>query len=141
MYRSARTHTHKYTYECFRSPSLPLSFLFWSLIIFPFIVYLAPVVIFYPDTVFYLCGGFRLFTDLFMHLDNPSGYAVSCVGLRLFACCDCGFISYRGHGYVCLLSVGVVRQRSLCRANDSSRGVLPRVSCLSVNAKPRKGRL
>jgi len=37
-------HARTYTYECFHSPSLPLSVLFWSLIIFPsFIAYLAPV--------------------------------------------------------------------------------------------------
>jgi len=106
VYRSARTHTRAHTYECFRSFSLPLSVLFWSLITFPScIAYLAPVVLFYPDTVFYLCGGFRLFTDLFQHLANPSGYAIQCVGLRLLACWDCCFKSYLRHGCLCLLSV------------------------------------
>ena len=47
-------------------------------------------------------------------------------GVRPFACWDCGFESHRGHG--CLLWVlCVVRQRSLWRANHSSRGVLQTV--------------
>jgi hypothetical protein len=42
---------------------------------------------------------------------------------------------------VCLLRLlCVVRQRSLRRADHSSRGVLPSVLCLSAIAKPRKGR-
>jgi len=46
--------------------------------------------------------------------------------VRPFACWDCGFESHRGHA--CLLWVlCVVRQRSLRRANHSSRGVLQTV--------------
>jgi hypothetical protein len=41
-------------------------------------------------------------------LADPSGRAV-CVGLRPSACWDCGFESHRGHGYLSLVSVRVVR--------------------------------
>jgi hypothetical protein len=38
-------------------------------------------------------------------LADPSGRAVWAVGLRSFACYDCGFESSRGHGCLSLLSV------------------------------------
>jgi hypothetical protein len=53
------------------------------------------------------------------------------------ACRDCGFESRGGHGCLSLLSVecGQV-ERSLRRADHSSRGVLPSVVCLCVIVKP-----
>jgi hypothetical protein len=50
---------------------------------------------------------------------------------------DYGFESRRGHGCLSLTSV-LCCQRSLRRADHSSRGVLLRVVCLSVIAKPRQ---
>jgi len=47
--------------------------------------------------------------------------------------CNCGFESGRGHG--CLLCV--VRQRSLRRANHSSRGILSSVVYLGVMVNPQ----
>jgi hypothetical protein len=59
------------------------------------------------------------------------------VGLRPFACWECGFEFRRRHG--CLLWVlCVVRYRSLRQADHSSRGVLPSVVCLSVILNPRQ---
>jgi hypothetical protein len=52
------------------------------------------------------------------------------VGLRPSACWDHGFESHRGHGCLSILSVCVVRQRSLRRADPSSGGVLPTVVCV-----------
>jgi hypothetical protein len=54
-------------------------------------------------------------------------------------CWECGFESRRGYGCSSLVSV-VCCQRSLRRAGHSSRGILLGVVCLSVTAKPRKGR-
>jgi hypothetical protein len=58
-----------------------------------------------------------------------------CTGVKLcilpLACWDCGFESRRGLG--CLSLVSVVRQRSLRRADHSSRGVLPSVVCVKCD--------
>jgi len=82
---------------------------------------------------------------IFTHLNkggNPGVRAVLCVGLRPIACCNCGFESRRSHS--CLFLVNVVCcqvERSLRRADHSSRGFLPSVVCpMSVIAKPRTGR-
>ena len=47
--------------------------------------------------------------------------------LRPLACWDCGFESHRGMDICLLWVMCVVRQRSLRRADHSSRGVLPTV--------------
>ena len=58
------------------------------------------------------------------------------MGLRPLCFSDCRFESRRGHE--CLFVVSVVCcQRSLHRADHSSRGVLPSVVCLSVIVKTR----
>ena len=49
------------------------------------------------------------------------------VGLRPIARCDCGFESNRWHGCLSVVSV-VCCQRSLRRADHSSRGVIPTVA-------------
>jgi hypothetical protein len=54
------------------------------------------------------------------------------------ACCDCGFESGEGMDVFLLLVLCVVRYRSLRWVDDSSRGVLPTVVCLSVIVKPRQ---
>jgi hypothetical protein len=59
-----------------------------------------------------------------------NGRAVECVGLLPVACWDCGFESRRERG--CLSVVNVVFcqvQKSLCRAENSSRGVGHRCVC------------
>jgi hypothetical protein len=48
---------------------------------------------------------------------------------------ECEFKSR--HGHECASFLCVFRKRSLCRADHSSRGVLPNVVCLSVIVKPR----
>jgi hypothetical protein len=70
---------------------------------------------------------------------NPSGRAVYGVGLRPFACWDCGFESHQGHGYLCLLSVVCCHVEvsasgwSLVQRSPTECGV-----CLSVIATPRQ---
>jgi len=68
---------------------------------------------------------------------SPGGRAIYDVGLRPLACRDCGFESRQGHGYLFFVSV-VCCQRSLPKADYSSRGVLPCVMCLSVIPKPQQ---
>ena len=69
---------------------------------------------------------------------DPTGREDEGVSLRPVACWDCGIESLLGHE--CLLWVlCVVRQKSLCRADHSSRGVLLSVGCsMYVIAEPRK---
>jgi hypothetical protein len=63
---------------------------------------------------------------IYVCVAGPSGRAVYGEGVRPLACWDRVFESHRGHG--CLLWVlCVLRQRSLRRADHSSRGVLPTV--------------
>ena len=62
--------------------------------------------------------------------------AVQGMGLRPLACWGCGFESCRGHGYLFLGSVVVVKQKSLHQAYHSSKDVPPSVVCLSVIVKP-----
>ena len=70
---------------------------------------------------------------------DPSDRAVWGVGLRPFACWDCGFESRRGHGCLCLLRVlCFVRYESPRRANHPSIWVLPWALCLSAIVKPRQ---
>jgi hypothetical protein len=65
--------------------------------------------------------------------------AVEGVGLRPFACWDCGFESRRLHGRIFLFWVFcVIRYRFLSWADHSSRGILPIMVCLSVIVKPRQ---
>jgi len=52
--------------------------------------------------------------------------------------CNRGFESHQGHGCLFLVSVVHFQEKSLLRADHSSRGVLPSIGCLSVIAKPRK---
>jgi hypothetical protein len=52
-------------------------------------------------------------------------------GLQPFTCCDHGFESHRGHGCLSVVSV-VCCQRSLRRAEHSSRGALLTVVCRRV---------
>ena len=70
---------------------------------------------------------------------GPSGRAVEGWGLLPLASWDCCFESQRGHGCLSVVSV-VCCQSTVCRADHSSGGVLPSVVCLSVIAKPSKGR-
>ena len=63
-------------------------------------------------------------------LSGRVGYGV---GLRALACWERGFEYHRGNGCLSVVSV-VCCRRSLCRADHSSRGVLPSVVCLSVIA-------
>ena len=51
---------------------------------------------------------------------------------------DCGFESRRGHGYLSCECCVLFMQRSLRRADHSSRGALPGVVCISVIVKPRQ---
>jgi len=51
------------------------------------------------------------------------------VGLRLPACCDCGFKYHQWHGCLSLVSV-MCCQKFLRWADNLSRGVLPSVVCL-----------
>jgi hypothetical protein len=55
-------------------------------------------------------------------------------GLRPLACWDCGFGSVDMY---LLWVLCVVRERSVRRADHSSRGILQSVVCLSVIEKPR----
>jgi hypothetical protein len=61
-----------------------------------------------------------------------SVYPPEGVGLRPFACWDCGFESRRVHGILSVVSVVCC----LRRADRSSRRVLPNVVCLSVIMNP-----
>jgi len=70
----------------------------------------------------------QLFHTANSHMAGPSGLAVQGIGLRPFACWDCGFESRRQHEYLSLGSV--VSYRSVRRADHSSRGV--RVWCVWV---------
>jgi hypothetical protein len=67
---------------------------------------------------------------------GPSGLAVQGVGLRPFACWDCGFQSRPQRE--CLSLGSVVSYRSVKRADHWSRGVQPSVVCLSVIMNPRQ---
>jgi hypothetical protein len=83
---------------------------------------------------------FRQLSKCCMHTAHHNGRAVWDKGLHLLACWDCGFESSR----MCLLwMLCVIRQRSLRRADHSSRGVLPAVVChwvcnleTSMNRRP-----
>ena len=60
---------------------------------------------------------------------DASGREVKRVGLRPFACWDCGFESLRSMDICLLWVLCVVRSRSLRRADHSFRGALPIVLC------------
>jgi hypothetical protein len=62
---------------------------------------------------------------------DPSGRTVYGVGLRPLACRVCEFEFLRWHKYLSVVSVACF-QRSLRRADHSSRGVLRKVVCRTV---------
>ena len=75
--------------------------------------------------------------ELIFQTADSGGLADKGAGLRALASWDFGFESRRGHGCVCLLwVVCAVRQRSLRRADHSSRRVTSSVICLSVIVEP-----
>jgi hypothetical protein len=73
----------------------------------------------------------------FGYLANPSCRAVWGVGLRPFACWDCGFESSRGHGCLSCECCVLSGRGLLLRADRSFRGIVPSVVCLSLIVKPR----
>ena len=66
---------------------------------------------------------------------DSGGRVVSGVGLRPLACWNCGFESRWGHRYLSLANV-LCGQRSLRRADPSSRGVLPNVDVIECDQVP-----
>jgi len=84
----------------------------------------------------------------YLHVNKPIPVAARS---KAWVCCNCGFESRWGHGYLSLLSVlsvcvcvcvCFVRYRSRRRADHLSRGDLPNAACLSVISKPQQwGRL